>query len=374
MRDKTLSLLKLLPRCSIFLVLLIGGCASAPKGEWKPPVFPGPPEDPKIYWEQTIMTSNAVQSDDKGKAFMQALVGAQAGGFSMAKPFGISVHEGRVYVGDTASRRIHVFDFPEERYFTIGTEKPGLLGKPLGMDHDHEGNLYVVDGTFKVVQSYDRDGNHLLELGVPELFSKPSGLAVDPEGDKVYVVDTGGVSSEKHNMVVLDAKTGDHLYTFSERGKEDGELNLARDAVVTPQGIYVVDGGNFRVQQFSERGEFRGRFGTVGIRGGQFARPKGIDVDGEGRLYVSDAAFGNFQIFDREGRLLLAVGSRSQRGGPAKFMLPAGIAVDEDGRIYMVDQYFRKVDVFRPAWLAEDDGFLQKGSLLVKEQGQDKEK
>ena len=34
------------------------------------------------------------------------------------------------------------------------------------------------------------------------------------------------------------------------------------------------------------------------------------------------------------------------------------VAVDEDGRVYMVDQYFKKVDVFRPADLPEDEGWL----------------
>jgi sugar lactone lactonase YvrE len=39
-------------------------------------------------------------------------------------------------------------------------------------------------------------------------------------------------------------------------------------------------------------------------------------------------------------------------------MLPAGIAVDEDGRVYMVDQFHRKVDIFRPAGLEPDQGWL----------------
>ena len=98
--------------------------------------------------------------------------------------------------------------------------------------------------------------------------------------------------------------------------------------------------------------------GRIGGRSGNFSRPKGIDTDRDGNVYVSDAAFGNFQIFDRDGRLLLFVGDRASDRGPGKFMLPAGLALDEDGRAYLVDQFFRKVDVFRPAELAENQGFL----------------
>jgi hypothetical protein len=71
-----------------------------------------------------------------------------------------------------------------------------------------------------------------------------------------------------------------------------------------------------------------------------------------------DTAFGNFQVFNPEGDLLMFIGERSERDGPAKYMLPSGIYVDEDGRVYMVDQWFRKVDVFRPAGLKPGEGWL----------------
>jgi len=125
--------------------------------------------------------------------------------------------------------------------------------------------------------------------------------------------------------------------------------------VVGPKGeLYVVDGGNFRVQVFDPDGRFVKTFGTVGRKSGQFSRPKEIAIDAQGNVYVVDTAFGNFQIFDGEGHLLLDVGSRSNTDAPARFMLPSGIAVDRgDGRVYMVDQFFRKVEVFRPADLRE---------------------
>jgi DNA-binding beta-propeller fold protein YncE len=119
-----------------------------------------------------------------------------------------------------------------------------------------------------------------------------------------------------------------------------------------------VDGANFRVQVFESDGTFVDAFGAVGVYPGQFSRPKGIAADPDGNVYVTDAAFGNFQIFNPEGQLLLFVGSRSETMQPARYMLPAGIGVDEDGRVYMVDQFFRKVDVYRPARIAPGEGFL----------------
>jgi len=124
-----------------------------------------------------------------------------------------------------------------------------------------------------------------------------------------------------------------------------------------------VDGGNFRVQKFTADGKFISAFGSIGRQLGEFSRPKEAAVDKDGNVYVIDAAFGNFQIFNPQGQLLLAIGGRSNSDGPAKFALPSSIAVDDDGRVYVVDQYFRKVDVFRPAALAEEDGYIGKNAI-----------
>lgn len=160
-------------------------------------------------------------------------------------------------------------------------------------------------------------------------------------------------------MYIFDAITGEHLKTVGDRGTENGQFNLPLQAVTTPDGtVHVVDGGNFRVQSFFPDGTYKSAFGAIGRRSGQFSRPKGISSDKDGNIYVVDAAFGNFQIFNEQGQLLLFVGDRGYDGKPGEYMLPAGIDVDEDGRVYMVDQYFKKIDVFRPADLPEDQGWL----------------
>jgi DNA-binding beta-propeller fold protein YncE len=184
-------------------------------------------------------------------------------------------------------------------------------------------------------------------------------VSVDPEGERVYAVDTGGIGSENHHVLVFDVSTGKHLRNIGKRGTEDGELNLPRDIEVDARGwLYVVDGGNFRVQIFDNNGEFVRQVGQLGRQYGHFARPKGVALDKSGNIYASDAAHGNFQIFDAQGQLLLFVGNRSEQFARAAYMLPAGIDVDEDGRVYMIDQYFRKLDIYRPANIGEKEGFL----------------
>ncbi|RLA10224.1 MAG: 6-bladed beta-propeller [Gammaproteobacteria bacterium] len=342
------------------LLLSLAGCATTEKGEPPElPVFPSPPDEPRFYYERSFLGSVDVEIESEESVFQRVITGAVRLGTGMGKPFGVSVHQGRVFVSDTVKRTVLAFDVPQARFFEIGTESPGELSKPMGLDVDLQGNLYVCDAALKQVLMYDRDGNYLRRFGEPEWFDRPAGLTVDPSGERVFVVDTGGVASKRHQVNVIDTKSGELLRTISTRGSAEGELNLPRDATIAEDGnLYVVDGGNFRIQVFSQQGEFLRTFGAIGRRSGQFSRPKGIGADKDGNIYIADTAFGNFQIFDAQGRLLLAVGLRSSTPGPATFMLPAGLAVDEDGRIYMVDQYFRKVDVFRPVSLPDDQGWL----------------
>jgi DNA-binding beta-propeller fold protein YncE len=193
------------------------------------------------------------------------------------------------------------------------------------------------------------------------MFDRLSSVTVDPNGARIYVVDIGGVQSENHRVRVFDALSGEHLFDFGRRGKEPGEFNLPRDIAIGKGGqLYVVDGGNFRVQVFGHDGTYRNAFGTVGRQTGNFARPKEIATDRDGNVYVADAAFGNFQVFSADGDMLMFIGTRAEVDGPARYMLPSGIFVDEDGRVYFVDQWFRKIDVYRPVALKPDDGYLGK--------------
>lgn len=324
------------------------------------PVFPPPPEAPRLVWERTLHSSADVTLDDKDGSLRRMVTGEARTGEGLAKPYGVAVRNGRVYVGDTVSRSVVLFDLNAKLHSHIGIDDPGSLRMPFGIDIDSHNNVYVLDGTLKRVHVYDAKGKFVRMIGQNIKWSRPAGLALDEVRNRIYVVDAGGVDSEDHRVRALDLETGNLLFDIGKRGDGPGEFNLPRDAVVGADGLlYVVDGGNFRVQVFDAEGKFVKTFGAIGRQGGQFSRPKEIAADAQGNIYVADSAFGNFQIFDRDGALLLDVGSRSSTDAPAKFMLPSGIAVDLDGRVYMVDQYFRKVEVFRPAQLPASAAYGQ---------------
>lgn len=343
---------------------LLAACASAPpeapKAAARPIVFPPPPEAPRFVFERSIRSSRDVLAEEAGGELRRLVTGEQPGGEPLSKPYAVAVHQGRIFVSDTVSRFVRVFDVPQGRVLRIGDDEgEGQLIKPVGLDVDAAGRLYVADIGAKAVMVYGPDRAFLRKIGGDKWFSRLSSVTVDPAGTRVYAVDIGGVSSERHQVRVFDATSGQHLADIGRRGSAPGEFNLPRDLAIGREGrLYVVDGGNFRVVVFDREGRYLTSFGSVGKQYGQFARPKEIAVDREGNVYVVDTAFGNFQIFNADGELLLFVGDRSERDGPAKYMLPSGIAVDEDGRVYMVDQWFRKIDVYRPATLSPEAGWL----------------
>jgi DNA-binding beta-propeller fold protein YncE len=70
-----------------------------------------------------------------------------------------------------------------------------------------------------------------------------------------------------------------------------------------------------------------------------------VAVDAAGNIYVVDAVFDNFQVFNAAGQLLLNVGEGGD--GAGEFGLPAGIAIGPDGRIYVADPFNHRVQIFK---------------------------
>jgi DNA-binding beta-propeller fold protein YncE len=326
----------------------------------RPLVFPAPPDEPRFVFERTVRTSADLIAPEQTSALRRLVTGEEQRGEPLAKPYAIAATRGRLYVSDTVSRYVRLFDVPRGQFHRIGDDEgPGQLTKPIGVDVDAAGNLYVADIGAKAVFVYGPDRQFLRRIGGEKWFSRLTSVTVDPAGTRLYAVDIGGVSSDQHVVRVFDAGSGAHLMDIGKRGSGPGEFNLPRDVAIGLDGrLYVVDGGNFRVVVFDREGKYLSAFGSVGKQYGQFARPKEVAVDREGNVYVVDSAFGNFQIFSPDGELLLFVGERSERDGPGKYMLPSGIAVDEDGRVYMVDQWFRKIEIYRPVGLKAEAGFV----------------
>ncbi|NOZ54815.1 MAG: 6-bladed beta-propeller [Gammaproteobacteria bacterium] len=335
------------------VMLLLMGCsvAMAPKKS-EAIYWPKPPDSPRFIYETSLRSTSSIRQDTSLDRLRDAVTGTrQTTQQSFAKPYDVAAYGGKIVVTDTVARSAIMFDVPRKRVYPFGArgdgKGKGVIVKPLGVAMDSKQNIYIADVTERDVKVYDGLGLFLRSIGGQEVFERPVDVAVNRSGDRVYVVDAGGIESDQHRILVFDAE-GSLVNEIGSRGSALGKFNLPNQAAVAPDGtLYVLDAGNFRVQAFTPDGEFIRSWGKVGRNLGDFARPRGIAVDSGGNVYVTDGAFRNFQVFSPDGEMLLFIGEPGLDDRPGQYVLPAGIAIDETDRVYIVDQMHFKVDVIR---------------------------
>jgi DNA-binding beta-propeller fold protein YncE len=288
----------------ILLVSFVSGffaCAPTVKKENYDIVWPLPPEKPRIKFVDIIRSNKDVEkSERKISDFLLGAENVQA----FLKPHSVYARAGKIYVSDIG--RVWIFDTINQKVFFIG-DRPGVgkLKVPIGIAVTGDGRIFISDPPLQKVFVYESTGKFITVLGKKGDFHNPSGLALDEERRRIYVV-----STKNHSVSVYSLDNYQYLMTIGTRGPGDGEFNFPTNVTVDSEGnILVVDTGNWRVQKFDPEGNFIMKFGGMGDLSGQFVRPKGIAVDSEDHIYVVDAAFGNVQIFDSEGRLLLWFGA-----------------------------------------------------------------
>jgi DNA-binding beta-propeller fold protein YncE len=165
--------------------------------------------------------------------------------------------------------------------------------------------------------------------------SDPSGVAVSPSGDRIYVAETAG-----DKVVRMFDSGGNELGVLRppvETGTEHVPIYVALHP--TTGDVYVSDRPMGAVYVYDRDGDFRSEFRpALAIEGWQ---PVGLAFDAAGNLYVTDLS-GSAQVhkFDSTGKLLLTF------GGDQGMSFPNGVAVDADGLVYVTDSNNGRLLVF----------------------------
>jgi sugar lactone lactonase YvrE len=323
------------------LAVLMVSCASEkPKASAWPerkPVWPVPPDEPRITFEQNI-----TQPRDVGirpSAFRRLsnwITGDTRGNELLSKPFGVCLDErGNLCLTDTGLNAVGFFDFANKKWtYWTAIGKVRFLS-PVAVAK-YRGTIFVADSGLGAVIAFDEKGK--LQFRITGDLKRPVGLAI---GDgRLFVAD-----SQLHCVAAFDLK-GKPLFRFGRRGAGEGEFSFPTHLATDNSGhLLVTDSINARVEVFDFEGHYQSDIGSAGDTSGHFSRPKGVATDSFGHVYVMDANFDNLQIFDRAGQLLLTVGEAGRENG--QFWLPNGIAISADNRIFVADCYNQRVQVFK---------------------------
>ncbi|MDH3283906.1 MAG: hypothetical protein OEQ13_04135 [Acidobacteriota bacterium] len=305
---------------AVSTALILSGCATTPKGAGADPslaFFPRPPDLPRLQFLMAITSDADIPGSRRG--FVGRLTGSSPLR-SLLRPHGVAVRDGIIYVADAGLATVVKIDLVAKTFEQAVDPSTSPLAGPLGLTVSEDGVIYVADGVLRHVKAFSaEDGRFLRAFGEPEEI-RPTDVAV--VGDRLFVTD-----AQDHEIEVFDRQTGERL---ARMGRESEEPLLLMYPAFIDAGadglLYVTDSMNFRVVKLSQDGEILGSFGKAGDWTGSFARPKGVAVDGDGRVHVLDAGFENAQIFLEGGEAATAYGGFGNF--PGHMYLPFEVTLD----------------------------------------------
>jgi DNA-binding beta-propeller fold protein YncE len=319
----------------VWVVSVFSGCQSVQVEQQssKPVFFPPSPATPRLQFLKSFSGP-----DDLGatttSTFERFVVGEPKTMEGIAKPYGVAIFKGKLYVCDVGRGMVEVLDL-ENRTFSYLTKDRRLMN-PVNIYIDDNGMKYIADPTAGSIFVFDKNDNLSAIFG-RELKINPIDVVV--RGSRCYVTDFGS-----NQVVVLNKTTGEEIARIGKRrestGKEEplqhlspGEFSLISDLALDQQGnIYVTDKAGARITEFDKSGAFNRTIGRLGWNIDEFAKPKGIAIDKEDRIWVVDAATEVAKIYNQQAQLLLFFGLPGNE--PGMMNLPAKIILDYDNVEY----------------------------------------
>ena len=310
-------------------------------------VWPNPPAIARIKYRAWFSSDQAVRdyqgNVQKKSAWMDRLAGTQQSDevfkrpFELNQPYGIALDsQGKLYIADQKVGAIFIFDTTGDSR-SVDMIKNGVhahFTRIIGLAIDDNDRLFVSDPGLRHILVFNKD--HKAEDVITEGLASPGGLAIDTKNRFLYVADV-----DLDQVLVYDADTLKPLRKIGTTGHNHelttpGDFSKPGGLAVDGEGnLYVADTMNNRVEIFDADGQFISTFGRAGDGPGYFARPKGVALDSDGHIWVADGMQDRVQVFNKEGRLLIAFGGHGLM--PGQFQGLVAIAVDNKDRVFTTE-------------------------------------
>lgn len=318
-------------------------------------VWPNPPAVARIRYQAFYAAQKLSQvetTETKKAKWMDRLAGTQPTSesgkvlFQLGEPYGMAVDsKGNLYVADQKVGAVFIFN-PETREATLIKNKVDAhFVRIIGLAMDDGDRLFVSDPGLKHVLVFD--ANHKATDVITEGVVEPGSMTIDRENRLLYVSDI-----QLDQVLVYDADslklvrkigTTGHNHELTTPGDLAKPSGLAVDA---DGNLYVCDTLNDRVEVFDADGKFISTYGKNGDGPGYFARPKGVAIDSDGHIWVADGMQDRVQVFNQQWQLLIVFGGHGLL--PGQFQGIVNIAADaKTNRMFTSEIYPGRVQQFR---------------------------
>ena len=334
----------------------------APVIDYSNIVWPNPPAIARIRYQSFYAAQKLSQVETaptQKQKWMDRLAGTQPTGesgkvlFQLAEPYGMTVDSrGSLYVADQKVGAIFIFNTETREVELIKNKTHAHFVRIIGLAMDDNDRLFVSDPGLRHIMIFN--SAHKPEDVITDGLVSPGAMAIDRENRQLYVSDI-----ELDQVLVYDADSLKLIRKIGTTG-HNHELTTPGDfakptglAVDSDGNLYVADTMNNRIEVFDADGKFVSTFGKAGDGPGYFARPKGVAIDSDDHIWVADGMQDRVQVFNKEAQLQIAFGGHGLL--PGQFQGLVGIVTDKNNRVFTSEIFPGRVQQFRYVTDSEAD-------------------
>lgn len=233
---------------------------------------------------------------------------------------------------------------------TNGNRLDATFGNPWDLVMDKRGNMFIADYGNRLIRKIDTAGvvtnfasvtylTHIAIDGFNNLYVSDGDVLrkISPQGDKSILA--GSIYGSG----------------YVDGAGTDAKFNFPRGLAVDDSGyVYVADYGNHRIRKISPAGEVTTLAGngngnsTDGVgTNASFNGPRGLSIDADGNLYVSDLYSHLIRKVSPAGTVTTIAGStigfKDGAALNAQFKAPNGLVFDKAGNLYITDENNNRV-------------------------------
>ena len=227
-----------------------------------------------------------------------------SGDGELDRPAGLAIRDDILYVVDSRNHRVQRFTLDGQYLSQFGSfgSGNGELNTPWGICIDHDGNVFIADWRNDRIQSFTADGQWLATFGQP---GQPGG------GDASIAREHGGIRLVNRPVGLFNRPTGVAV-------DKDGDIYVAdwlnnRVQVLTPEGRFITEfTGDAGLSKWGV-GKIESNPDMIRQRNGvrDFTpekvlwAPVAVKVDDNGRVLIADTTRHRFQIYQKNSEPVL---------------------------------------------------------------------